>query len=386
MIPGWQLFPASAVTGASSGSVIGFDRRFQGEETLTGAIRALRTGRMPRVVVVHAEDRSMLRTRDDGLELASVADALRTARYDVEEWIPGRTERPLVEPDRPTVWFVMPPLQRTGLEYGESERALLDATSALVAEGAPVMITVARSMLPLVGQPDPWSTIADDFGVQVDTGEVVFEWAPELGETGAVKTWQTTIEAVSSESIHPIGAALRGKQLLASHVTPIRSLDESSGIATIARVGPGPLRWIERDWRGDGAKLDGPPAEGMMEEPVALAIAAESVGPDREPRRLVLIGTGGWALSAIVNEAATLGGDRIVLANPGNRELALSGIAWLAGLDELVATAASGREVARFQGLSGATRAFWAIALPVAFGLGPLVLGAGVWSARGRAA
>ncbi len=328
----------------------------------------------------------MLRSRDDGLELASVADALRTARYDVEEWIPGRTERPLVEPDRPTVWFVMPPLQRTGLEYGESERALLDATSALVAEGAPVMITVARSMLPLVGQPDPWSTIADDFGVQVDTGEVVFEWAPELGETGAVKTWQTTIEAVSIEPIHPIGAALRGKQLLASHVTPIRSLDESSEIATIARVGAGPLRWIERDWRGDGVKLDGPPAEGMMEEPVALAIAAESVGPDRKPRRLVLIGTGGWALSAIVNEAATLGGDRIVLANPGNRELALSGIAWLAGLDELVATAASGREVARFQGLSGATRAFWAVALPVAFGLGPLVLGAGVWSARRRAA
>ena len=77
VIPGWQLFPATAVTGAGDRSVIGFDRRFQGEEMLAGAIRSLRTGRMPRVVVVHAEDRSMLRSRDDGLEVASIADANR---------------------------------------------------------------------------------------------------------------------------------------------------------------------------------------------------------------------------------------------------------------------------------------------------------------------
>ena len=386
VIPGWQLFPATAVTGAGDRSVIGFDRRFQGEEMLTGAIRSLRTGRMPRVVVVHAEDRSMLRSRDDGLEVASIADALRTARYDVEEWIPGRTERPILDPEQVTVWFVMPPLQRSGLEYGEGEQALLDATSSLIADGEPVMVTVARSMLPLVGQPDPWATIADDFGVEIQTGEVLFEWSPELDEDGAVQTWQTITPVANDDaSAHPIAAALRGKQLLASHVTPIRSLTDGSTVSVLAEVPPGPLRWIERDWRGDGAKLTGPPSDGMLDAAVPLAVSVEAIGSDREARRLVLVGTGGWALSAIVNEAATLGGDRIVLANPGNRELALSGIAWLAGLDDLVATAASGREVSRFQGISSGTRGFWALSLPLVLGLGPLGLGAAVWSARRRA-
>ena len=138
VIPAWQLFPASTVRGGGDGAVIGFDRRFQGEETLAAAIRSLRLGVMPRVVVVHAEDRTMLRPTQDGLEVSGIVDALRTARFEVVEWMPGRTERPIEAPGRPTVWFVTPPLQRSGLEYTDSERSLIDATRALLAEGAPV--------------------------------------------------------------------------------------------------------------------------------------------------------------------------------------------------------------------------------------------------------
>ncbi|MCH2162870.1 MAG: ABC transporter permease, partial [Phycisphaerales bacterium] len=60
VIPAWQLFPSTAVT-RESGSVIGFDRRFRGEETLAAAIRSLRAESMPRVVFVHPEEGSMLR-------------------------------------------------------------------------------------------------------------------------------------------------------------------------------------------------------------------------------------------------------------------------------------------------------------------------------------
>jgi hypothetical protein len=96
----------------------------------------------------------------------------------------------------------------------------------------------------------------------------------------------------------------------------------------------------------------------------------------------MVVGAGGWALSALVNEAGSLGGDRLVLANPGNRELAISGVAWLAGLDELVATASSGREVARFSGVTDAVRAGWGFGLFVVLALGPLLLGTIVWSTR----
>jgi hypothetical protein len=373
------------VRGGGDGAVIGFDRRFQGEETLAAAIRSLRIGAMPRVVVVHAEDRTMLRPTDEGLEVAGIVDALRTARFDVEEWMPGRTPRPAADPDRTTVWYVTPPLQRSGMEYSESERALLDATTALLAEGEPVMITFARSLLPLVGQPDPWATIAAGYGVEVDTGRVVFEWSPDLADGGAVRTWQE-IDAPPTSPAGPASAvaeAMRGKRLFLSHPTPITIDPEMRGrVGVLAEVRPGPLRWIESDWRGDGASITGPSDDGRLDGPVPVAVAIEAPTDAGRPQRIALIGSGGWGLSAIVNEAGTLGGDRVVLANPGNRELALSGISWLAGLDELVATAASGREVARFAGVTESARTMWGLLLPVLFGGGPLLLGAGVWSIR----
>ncbi len=384
IIPAWQLFPASTVRGGGD-VVIGFDRRFQGEETLAAAIRSLRIGTMPRVVVVHAEDRTMLRPTDDGLEVAGIVDALRTARFEVEEWMPGRTPRPVAESDRPTVWYVTPPLQRSGLEYSEAERALLDATKALLAEGEPVMITFARSLLPLVGQADPWASIAGGFGIEVDTGRVVFEWSPDLAEGGAVRTWQE-IDAPPANANGPAAAvadALRGKRLFLSHPTPITIAPEAAGrVGVLAEVRPGPLRWVESDWRGDGSSITGPSDEGRLDGPVPVAVAVEAPSNTGRPQRLVLVGSGGWGLSAIVNDAGTLGGDRVVLANPGNRELALSGVAWLAGLDELVATAASGREVARFEGVTESARTTWGLLLPIVFGGGPLLLGAGVWSIR----
>ena len=119
----------------------------------------------------------------------------------------------------------------------------------------------------------------------------------------------------------------------------------------------------------------------MIETPVPIAVALDA-GGDEGLGRLIVVGSGSWALSAFVNDAGNLGDQRLVLANPGNRELALSAVAWLAGLDELVATGASGREVARFGGVDAGTRKFFWVLLPVLLGVGPLLVGAGVWSWR----
>ncbi len=395
VIPAWQLFPSSAVRESGDGVVVGFDRRFQGEEMLASAIRALRIGTMPRVVMVHAEDRSMLRPVEGGLDYAAVTDALRTARYEVVEWIPGRTERPLEEADRTTVWMVMPPLQRTGIDYGDAEKAVLEAARELVAAGEPVFLTVARSMLPLVGQEDPWATVSAPFGISVDTGRVVFEWAPDLADefspTGSVLTYQevdvSAAPIPTGRSATPVAEALRGKRLFLSHPTPISVSPEADpSTIVLTAIAPRPLRWLESDWRGDGARTTGPPAATdesvRFEEPLPIAVAVEVEGLEGERRRLVVAGSGGWPLSAIVSDVGSLGDQRLVLVNPGNRELALSGVAWLAGLDELVATAATGREIARFEGVGDGTRSVVGLALPIVLGIGPLLLGAGLWSWR----
>ena len=398
VIPAWKLFPSSAIRESDAGAVVGFDRRFQGEEMLTSAIRALQIGVMPRVVIVHSEDRTMLRPTDEGMEYAAITEALRTARYEVLEWIPGRTERPVDDLDRVTVWMVMPTLQRTGLEYGDTEKAVLAAATELIAAGEPVFLTVSRSLLPMVGQPDPWSNVATGLGVTVDTGRVVFEWAPELADElragGSVVTYQevdvSPVTPLVDRSAAPVATALRGKRLFLSHPTPV-VVDEDtvSDSVVLSAIPPRPLRWIESDWRGDGARISGPPEPGAdangatyFESPVPVAVAVETEGFLGVSQRLVVVGSGGWPLSAIVNESGNLGDQRLVLANPGNRELALSAVAWLAGLDELVATAATGREISRFQGVGGSTRTIFGFLLPVILGLGPLVLGAGLWSWR----
>ena len=381
VIPGWQLFPASAVR-EDGGAVIGFDRRFRGEETFAAAIRSLRLGSMPRVVFVHPEATTMLRPRDDGMDVSAVAEAMKTARMDVEEWMPGQTVRPGPLVDRPTVWVVMPPLRRKGLEYDDNEKALLDATKSLLAEGEPVLLTTARSMLPMVGQDDPWQSILEDFGVRVDTGDVIFEWLPAASSEGdsGVITYQE-IDAYPSES-GVVGGALRGKRLFLNHPTPIRVDDsQRNDFTVIAEVSPSVLRFVESDWRGDGERITRLPEEKRFDSSQPVVVSME-----RDGNRVIVVGSGGWLLSGLVNDSGTLGGDRVILSNPGNRELALSGVSWLAGMDELVATASTGREVTRFSGVTPGTRLLWGVLLPTLLGIGPLVFGGIVWAARRRVA
>lgn len=397
VIPAWQLFPSQAIRDGDDDVVVGFDRRFRGEETLASAIRALRIGTMPRVVLVHPEERTMLRPTDSGLDYSGIVDALRIARYEVTEWIPGRTERPVAQPGRTTVWLVMPALQRQGLEYSDAEKATLEAARTLIEEGSPVLLTVARSLIPMVGQEDPWSTVAAAHGVRIDTGRVIFEWSPDLLEQGedgsAVRVWQaidgTAPRSGGDSAADDVADALRGKRLLVAHTSPVDlSATEPESTTILAAVEPGPLRWIESDWRGDGARIVGPPSfeetgtAERIDRPVPVAVAVTPDADDAGLGRLVVVGSGSWGLSAFVNEAGSLGDQRLVLANPGNRELALSGVAWLAGLDELVATGSSGREVSRFQGVGSGTRNLFAVLLPLLLGVGPLATGMSVWAWR----
>ena len=400
VIPAWQLFPSETVRQSGDGVVVGFDRRFQGEETLASAIRGLRLGSMPRVVLVHPEERTMLRPIEDGLDYSGIAEALRRARYEVVEWIPGRTDRPSREIDRVTVWMIMPALQRRGIEYSDPEKALIEAAAGLVEDGRPVLLTVARSLMPMVGQVDPWAGITAGSGLRAETGRVVFEWATDLVDevTGSsrVRVWQEIDGPPDDESIDgpaaSVAEALRGKRFFVTHANPI-SINEAvrERVTVLAAVEPRPLRWIESDWRGDGARIEGPPTEdgsetaSMLDAAVPVAVAVDGSGDDGTGR-LVLVGSGGWALSAFVNDAGNLGDQRMVLANPGNRELALSAVAWLAGLDELVATGASGREISRFEGVGTATRNAFGVVLALLLGAGPLLVGAGVtsWRRTGR--
>ena len=79
-----------------------------------------------------------------------------------------------------------------------------------------------------------------------------------------------------------------------------------------------------------------------------------------------------------------MGGDRLALVNPGNYELLLASIAWLAGADELIASSPVSQQVARLDGLTPPVRTLWRwMALAIVPGA-CLLSGVSVWVIRRR--
>lgn len=359
-IPSWQFVP-TASRGQGRGR-LGFDFAARAEQLFTGAIRSLRVERMPMVVFVHAEDRSMLAASEDRQDLAAMADTLRAARFAVREWsVAGAgAERPTPGRGQVAVWVILPPLKREGLQTSERERRLIEVTRGLLREGAPTLITFARNLLPIFGQRDPWNAVADDLALDVETGRVILEMVPVSAERIEPQPWQTVQRADVS---HPIGAAVHGQATILNHPTPIRLRGDAGGatIATIAAIEPSANRWLEDDWRSDARGVREVPAAKRFAEPIPVVVTVERRASDGAVARAMAVGSGGWMLSALADVVQSLGGSRLLLTNPGNRELMLASVAWLSGLDALVGTA--GREVPRVGPIDDRKRLTWFVGL-----------------------
>jgi len=392
-IPSWQLLPRLA--SGESGEGVRFDRRFRGEQVIAAAIRSLQAS-PPVVTIVHAEDRSLLRSTGDGADLHAVADALRAARIEVREWS-------IVEPAPPAamstrgesrgqsrgesggesrrdVWLIVPPMARRGVDTAPAERLLIERTRALLDRGEPTLITMARSLLPAFRQRDPWSALVAEIGVEADTGTVIFELDRTGTGRGAVRAWQVVDRGASD---HPLAMVVDGLATLLTHPTPLRVIADQSEIAgrrtwPLLAIDPGAMRWLEADWRTEGQQRSAPPIGSALDAPVPVALATEAADPvdlALRPRRAVVVGSGGWLHSSVFGGSEALGGGRLALTSPGNRELLLGGVHWLAGMDELVVPGPSGREVARLGALDPTERTLWSALAIVALPATALTLG-----------
>jgi hypothetical protein len=155
----------------------------------------------------------------------------------------------------------------------------------------------------------------------------------------------------------------------------------------LAAIQPQQDRWLERDLTGYSADAQ-ITADRQMTEPVPVIAAVECANP-RAPggggkQRAVIVGSGGWMVSNVADRIAPVGGERIALINPGNLELMLSSVAWLAGLDEMIAPSPLTQEVARLRGLDDSARTRWGWLLVAGMPIACLMLGAGMWFWRRR--
>jgi hypothetical protein len=379
VIPSAQLLPKVR---PRPGSVT-FDQRFRGEQIISAAIRSVLLDHVPRVVFVHAQDESMLARHGQHIDLVGAADVLRASRFAVDEWIVGQSERPSAEPGQPVVWIVVPPVARRGLEPSASEQALIEAARELVADGEAVMLNVHPSFLPKFGRDDPWRALAARFGLEADTARVVFE-RTRVSPEGTGPQRRQILHDFRAD--HPIARAVHGQPTyLALPVTILEADQAAVGVRrqTVAWIEPSPDRWLEADWSAPPESFDQAARGEALASPVPVIVAAE--GPDPATgrhQRLLIIGSGGWMLSYIADVARSVGGERVALEFPGNYELLLASVAWLAGMDDLIAPSAVSQQVARLDGVTASVRWVWGAIVMGGLPVACLALGVLVWGIR----
>ena len=379
-----QLFPRMNLKHAGTAAV-SFDQRFRGEQLIASTLRSLQRENMPMVVFAHAEERSQLRRHDRDVDLVGVATLLRTSRFQVEEWRVAEGDPPAPAPGQPVVWVVVPPTQRQGLELPAAERALLAATRQLLAAGEPVLLSVYPSVLSRLGRTDPWREIAAPMGLRVDTSQVVHEAVPV--SAGKVQI-ERGVALQHYQGSHPIAEALEGQRAYFAVPVPIEILTGEAAPAhheVIGLIDASGRRWLDRNWDRPAEALVPPPTDQRLEEAVPIVVAAERMRPEGGgTQRMILVGSGGWMLSYIADVAVNVGGDRLALVNPGNAELLLTSVTWLAGMDELIAPSVASREVARLQHVTDAARLRWFLISVVGLPVTCLAAGMLMWWLRRR--
>lgn len=390
VIPAWQLFPKASKR-TSDNEVVAFNWGFRGEEVLASSLRTLSGTSMPEVVFVHAEQTTLLKSSADRSDLVAMADALRASGSRVVEWMPHVGKRPVAKQGIRQVFVVQPPLRRRSLEPSSEEKSLLATTESLLADGECVLIAEGRSLLALLGQPDPWATMLEGLGVHADTGKVIFELVPREDGTPEAQAFQLLERFPKS---FPFAARMQGRAMLIPQPMPLR-VDAAQLAAAQVRsttaidLDPLATRWIEDDWRKEGAGVQEVPASKRMDSALAIAVLLErsvQAAHGRAEQRIAIVGSGGWMLSSVADLSQSLGGSRMLLTNPGNREFLLASVAWLAHRDDLLGAGMSGREIARIEGLSDEARLAWRIVLLASLPTLPLVLGAGVMLRRRKGA
>jgi ABC-type transport system involved in multi-copper enzyme maturation permease subunit len=356
VLPGWQLFPSSVGERAP-------DRRFRGEEAIAAAMRSLQSDERLCLVLVHAEQRSLMKPAANGADLSAVVDAVRLGRGEVLEWVVTAGGEPTGAEGARRAYLIVPPNERSVGEPSRRERELLSVTRRLVERGDPVILSIGPSVRALAGQADPWAGLAAALGAGASTGGIVVDDV-SVGEGRREPRSDQSFDGLLGDG--GLARALDGQRV---RLPSVVALEPSAGAVTLAAIEPATNRRIDREWRA-GSRRRGHDA---LDAPVAAIVAHEPV----PGRRSLVVACPDWMLSAVAARRTPVAGGHPALTDPGNLALATQGALWVAGLDPMMSTSASGREAARVRTGSGL---WWAMVTPL------VVLAAGAVIVRRRGA
>jgi hypothetical protein len=360
---------------------------FQGEEKITGALLSLSRDKQPLVVFVSEMPGQAMGQRG---EYEQVITRLRNLGFKVEQWSPGGQQNPTDEPrpsdDQPpepepgqkVVWVLLPnPAAMMGqspLGGMPNDSRTYDLIQARLAKGEGAMLILTASAGSRFGAPDPSQDLLKEWGITPQLDRVLLQQVNLANDQTRsipqmdVSTWPTGLTVTQS---------LAGMPGVFIQASPLVLSGEKEGVKTwsLAEVS-GKDIWAERDYMSEqNIELDPASAGG----PFVIGAAAE-----RDHTRLVVVADPIWATDQVTTYGLLGPGTAEIVGArfPGNSELFVNSVNWLAGLDSLIAASARAQDIRRVQPmtLSELVGLRWTVLLGLPSAIA--VIGVGVWFVR----
>ena len=353
-IPAWQMRTSVDAT----------------ELALAEAIRCAEGAPRIAATIVHAQSASPLESVSGGGDLSHIVQSLRAARVEVDEWNPSKGARPFTQGVK-RVWIVVPPLDRSAQEPDAAESALLAATRQLASEGENIFITATANPFAAMGMSDPWADLFQYAGLRAKSGQVVLD----LGARSEnVKELRSFIEFSGSDVGHGAGMSSANENILWPMPIPIEITKRESWTATaVELIQPAPQRWIESDPRVVSRSMDAAPEGKVFTQAIPVLVVAQR----DDGIRLAISGGLSWLLTL---HSGMSDGDSRALRFPGNRDLAIGVIRWLAGSEAISTAADTGRVPELGQQSRVILSAFSLVVIPLSMAL----TGSLIWKSRKR--
>ena len=412
----------AGVTAQDSGA-----EQFTGEEQITGALVSLSLSPAPRVVFLQANAGAALTPDNPGQDsrpglFQAMAERLRALDFEVVEtnvWSDKNMtdagwpiNLPQALPGQKTVWVMCPflepnPRNPASLKMDSREKTC-DFLQKQLDKGDSAMVLLNHDPLP-----DPARVaVADEVLGKASSYEKRHPVAALLKRQGMdAHLWEALAHEVQEPGMQPVPAlatelrhypadsavsrAVEGLTLRLERPFPVLPLKPAPAGVTVHEVASvllPRLYTLGYEALHNGAAQSYNPASALPYAPVALAAECP------HDARVMAVGDLLWATDLKTTYghhpewAPASSGGAVGMANlpggisayPGNAELFVNGVCWLAHLDDLVAPGARSQDVRRIapmgEGLSLSLRLLLLLGLP----LGAAAAGIGVWVLRKR--
>jgi hypothetical protein len=399
-----RVVPADSLFRGAGGTAEGnTNDLFVGEEQLTGALISIQLEPPPLVVFIRSNIGlravSVIGSEQQRIEgvYDEVAKRLLAMDFEVAEWPdPVNTDPPPLREGQRAVWVTMPYF-RPDVNRSESlDNKNKDTVAAFLAErlakgdGAMVMLYANGDTAPRLrdeAPPDTLVQLLGTFGVDAQLYQSAVQLQSE-DEDGQDQKYTNQFIVNQWPNSPIVGDALNGINSFFTYPIPVALTPKPHVKQTPLVEVAAPVMHVQ-EAAADAKTGQFTPAPDSERERVVIGTAVE-----KGDGRLVTIGSATWAMDEVLSLAAlpdgTVGpnladrpGARILY--PGNSDLFVNSICWLAHEEALIAASPRTQDIRRIQPMSSGALKTTRILLWAGMPAVILVLGVGVGLMRRRA-